>query len=53
MMAPEAISEAVFLSDMSSQVTGIYLPVDYGHLLIPGVNDGSYPGSRITRVPEP
>jgi SDR family mycofactocin-dependent oxidoreductase len=39
-LPPEAIAEAVLwlASDLSAQVTGIYVPVDAGHLLLPGVN---------------
>ena len=42
-MAPEAIAEAALwlASDRSAYVTGVALPVDAGHLLLPGVNHGA------------
>ena len=42
-MVPEAIAEAALwlASDRSAYVTGVALPVDAGHLLIPGVNHGA------------
>jgi SDR family mycofactocin-dependent oxidoreductase len=40
-LAPEAIADAVLwlASDLSATVTGIYVPVDAGHLILPGVSN--------------
>lgn len=50
-MAPEAIAEAALwlASDRSAYVTGVALPVDAGHLLLPGVNHAASRAARVTR----
>jgi NAD(P)-dependent dehydrogenase (short-subunit alcohol dehydrogenase family) len=50
MLPASAISDAVvwLASDAAARVTGITLPVDSGHIVLPGSN-----GNPVLEVPEP
>jgi SDR family mycofactocin-dependent oxidoreductase len=51
-MEPEVIAEAALwlASDRSAYITGVALPVDAGHLLLPGVNHSA---ARRSEAPQP